>query len=175
MPWTLPLHTLRRLAGCALALACAFAPAARAIEAGQPAPDIALTDAAGKIVQLASLRGKAVYLDFWASWCAPCRQSFPWMNALQEKYAAAGLVVVGVNVDQKRDAADRFLAEVPARFRIAYDGAGAAPKAYGIKAMPSSVLIDPAGKVILVHGGFRPEETGELDAKIRVTLPARPN
>jgi thiol-disulfide isomerase/thioredoxin len=155
---------------CLLILPCAFA-----IDAGQPAPDFTLAAADGKPLQLSAFRGKLVYLDFWASWCAPCRRSFPWMNAMQEKYGSGGLVVLGVNVDQRRPDADRFLAQVPAQFTIGYDPQGAAPKLYGIKGMPSSLLIDQEGRVLYSHAGFRDEERDELEAKIRAGLAPRVN
>jgi len=170
------LPALQRWTRAVAALCCVLViPLAAAVEAGQAAPDFALGSANGKPVQLAALRGKVVYLDFWASWCAPCRRSFPWMNALQEKYGPGGLVVLGLNVDQRRPDADRFLAQVPARFALAYDPQGTAPKAYAIKGMPSSVLIDATGKVLWVHAGFRDEERDELEAKIRAALPPRAN
>jgi cytochrome c biogenesis protein CcmG, thiol:disulfide interchange protein DsbE len=150
-------------------------PLAFAIEAGQPAPDFTLPGADGRPLQLAGLRGKLVYLDFWASWCAPCRRSFPWMNVMQEKYGPGGLVVLGINVDQRRPDADRFLAQVPAKFAIAYDPQGTAPKLYAIKGMPSSVLIDAQGRVLLAHAGFRDDERDELEARIRAALPPRAN
>ena len=162
-------------AGVLLAAFATFtALPAAAVQAGEAAPEVVLVDAAGKSVPLSSLRGRTVYLDFWASWCGPCRQSFPWMNALHQKYGAAGLTVVALNVDQKRDAADRFLRDLPAQFRIAYDAQGAAPRAFGIKAMPTSILIDPAGMVTLIHDGFRDEDKAELEDKIRAALAARP-
>ena len=168
--------SLRRWTRSLVALCCVLVlPLAFALEAGQPAPDFTLAGADGKPLQLAGLRGKLVYLDFWASWCAPCRLSFPWMNAMQEKYGPGGLVVLGVNVDQRRPDADRFLAQVPAKFAIAYDPQGTAPKLYAIKGMPSSVLIDPQGRVLLVHAGFRDEERDELEARIRAALPPRAN
>jgi thiol-disulfide isomerase/thioredoxin len=150
-------------------------PLAHAVEANAPAPDFTLNGAVSRQVQLAALRGKLVYLDFWASWCAPCRRSFPWMNAMQEKYGPRGLVVVGVNVDQRRPDAERFLAQVPAKFTIAYDPQGAVPKLYAITAMPSSVLIDQEGRVLSVHAGFRDEERDELERKIRAALPREAN
>lgn len=167
-----PRRWIRRLAAVCCALA---APLAFAIEAGQAAPDFSLAGADGRTLQLAAHRGKVVYLDFWASWCAPCRRSFPWMNAMQDKHGAAGLVVLGVNVDQQRADADRFLAQVPARFAIAYDPQGTSPRLYAIRAMPSSVLIDREGRVVVVHAGFRDEERDELEAKIRAAMAPRAN
>ena len=109
-------------------------------------------------VSLAALKGKVVYVDFWASWCAPCKQSFPWMNDMQAKYGARGLQIVAVNVDAKREDADTFLAQVPARFTVGFDATGASPKRFEIKGMPSSVLVGPDGRVVRVHAGFRAEE-----------------
>ncbi len=117
------------------------------------APDFSL-DGRGAQVNLSALRGKYVYLDFWASWCAPCKKSFPWMGALQQRFGAAGLQVVAINVDTRRSDADQFLAAMPAAFTVAFDPTGATPKKYAIKGMPSSVLIDPAGKIIATHTGF---------------------
>jgi thiol-disulfide isomerase/thioredoxin len=147
------------------AIALSGASAAHAIEPGTAAPEIALAGAQGP-VSLAALKGKVVYVDFWASWCGPCRQSFPWMNALQARYAAKGLQVVGVNVDARRADADRFLAEVPATFAIGFDAQGDTPRRYAIKGMPTSVLIGADGKVIQVHNGFRDEDRKALEAAI---------
>ena len=94
---------------------------AAAVEAGQTAPDIALPGSTLAATQLAALRGQWVYLDFWASWCAPCRQSFPWMAALQQKYGPRGLQVLAINVDAKHGDADAFLARTPAGFALAFD------------------------------------------------------
>lgn len=169
-----PSHTLRRTARCIFALAwMLLVPLAAAVEPGQPAPDFTLTAADGKPVSLSTLRGKVVYLDFWASWCAPCRRSFPWMNAMHEKYGPGGLAILAVNVDQRRPDADRFLAQTPARFPLAFDPQGTAPRLYAIKGMPSSLLIGRDGRVLLSHAGFRDEERDELESKIAAALAAR--
>jgi cytochrome c biogenesis protein CcmG/thiol:disulfide interchange protein DsbE len=136
------------LKSLAAALLCsASLGLAHAAEPGDVAPEIDLPGQSGQI-KLAALRGKWVYVDFWASWCGPCKQSFPWLNEMQSKYGAQGLTVVGINVDTKREDAATFLKQVPAQFTIAFDTAGATPKNYKIKGMPSSVLINPEGKVV---------------------------
>src|SRR6266568_3938318 len=127
---------------------------ALALGIGDPAPSFALLDARGDLVALERLRGRVVYVDFWASWCGPCRRSFPWMNEMQQKYGARGFTVVGVNVDKRRPDAERFLQQTPAAFTIVYDEAGKTPEAYAVKGMPSSYLIDVAGKVVAVESGF---------------------
>lgn len=137
--------------------------------AGGDAPDFAL-DGRGAPVKLADLRGKFVYLDFWASWCAPCKRSFPWMASLQQRFGAAGLQVVAINVDTRRLDADQFLAATPAAFVIAYDPTGATPKKYAIKGMPSSVLIDPSGKIIASHTGFTADTPAQVERDIELAL-----
>ena len=119
---------------------------------------------------LSSYAGKIVYLDFWASWCAPCAESFPWLNAMQAKYGQ-DLTVVGVNVDADARAADKFLQKHPARFDIVKDPAGALPELYKIEGMPSAVILDGHGRVLHTHSGFRPEQTQEYEAAIRAALP----
>ena len=159
-----------RVLRMAVVLAAALeASSASALDKGAAAPAFDLQGKDGA-VQLARYQGKLVYVDFWASWCGPCRQSFPWMNEMQAKYGAKGLQVVGVNLDAKTDDARRFLVETPARFAIAFDPAGATPRAYGIKGMPSSVLIGPDGKVLYEHAGFKEADRAELEQVIKKAL-----
>lgn len=147
----------------------------QAVEVGQTAPAFELPSAnAGKPVRQADYAGHTVYLDFWASWCGPCRKSFPWMNSMQARYRAQGLRVVAVNVDQKQADALAFLKEVPAQFDVAFDPAGHTPRAYGIKGMPSSVLIGADGRVLAQHAGFSPERAAELEQSIQQALKHKP-
>jgi cytochrome c biogenesis protein CcmG/thiol:disulfide interchange protein DsbE len=152
----------RLLAAALLAPLCA---ATLAVERGQPAPDVRLAGLQGPVA-LAQARGKVVYLDFWASWCGPCKQSFPWMNEMQKKYGTRGLHVIAVNVDAKRDDAERFLRDNPADFTVGFDPAGDTPRRYAVKGMPTSVLIGPDGTVLQQHGGFREDERAQLEAAI---------
>jgi thiol-disulfide isomerase/thioredoxin len=156
-------------------LVCALAAAApaRAVRMGDTAPAFELAQADGEPVALAKLRGSVVYVDFWASWCAPCKRSFPWMNALYDRHRGEGLVIVGVNVDKRRPDAERFLRDVPATFPIVFDAAGATPAAFDVKGMPSSYLVDRQGVVVAVEEGFHVERTEELEARIRALLAAR--
>jgi cytochrome c biogenesis protein CcmG/thiol:disulfide interchange protein DsbE len=156
---------MRLIAIAGLAGLLLVAPA-WAIEAGEPAPPFTLPTAKGDPVALDKLRGKVVYVDFWASWCGPCRRSFPWMNDMQQKYGSKGFVVVGINVDKKRADADKFLAQNPASFTIAFDEAGATPSAYAVKGMPSSYLVDGKGNVVYVERGFQDEHKAGLEQRI---------
>lgn len=136
-----------------------------AVGVGDKAPDFRLPGTRDE-VHLSGQSGKLIYLDFWASWCGPCRQSFPWMNSLQDRFGPQGLRVIAVNVDTSIDAARKFLAEVPAQFAVAFDSRGLTPRSYAIKGMPTSMLISPDGQVLYVHVGFRPEERAVLESKI---------
>ena len=108
------------------------------------APLAALTIGQDKI-DFNDYRGKVLLLDFWASWCGPCRQSFPWMNEIQAKYNDQGLVVIAVNLDQEKQAAADFLADVPAKFKIVYDPDGSSAEQMEVMGMPMSYLIDRQG------------------------------
>ncbi|MEK8035040.1 TlpA disulfide reductase family protein, partial [Ideonella sp. DXS29W] len=115
-------------------------------------------------------KARATYIDFWASWCGPCRQSFPWMNRMQSKFGPKGLRVVAVNLDSQPADAQRFLAQSPAQFTLAFDPSAEAARRFGIKAMPSSVLLGADGKVITTHAGFRDEDIAPLEARIAAAL-----
>ena len=168
-----PRHSRR--AFCAGALASLASLPALAIEAGQRAPAFALPGLDGP-VQLEALRGKVVLLDFWASWCGPCKLSFPWLSAMQARHGAAGLRVVAVNVDRERSAADAFLRalqpQMTTPLTIAFDSAGETPGRYGAKAMPTSVLIGADGQVLLQHAGFRDADKPALESAIAAALAA---
>lgn len=124
------------------------------------------------VTELQNSEGQFLYIDFWASWCGPCRQSFPWMNTLHTKYAGRGLKVVAINVDAKRADADKFLLHTPAQFTLAFDERGESAKRLAIKTMPTSILVNPEGRVVWVHSGFRPEDASMLDGRIASALRA---
>jgi thiol-disulfide isomerase/thioredoxin len=119
---------------------------------------------------LAPVEGRVVWVDFWASWCVPCRRSFPWLNSMHRKYGSDGLQIIAVNLDKDRALADRFLAEVPAEFALRFDPAGELAKEYGVQAMPSSYLIDAEGNVLATHAGFRSADTADYEQAIENAL-----
>ena len=114
--------------------------------------------------------GKVVVVDFWASWCGPCRRSFPWMNAMIEKYADDGLVIVAVNLDKDRAAADAFLAEIPANFQIEFDPEASIAREYGVEAMPSSFVFGRDGELVARHLGFKIKKQDEYEAVLVASL-----
>ena len=138
------------------------------ISAGLPVADAAPPQA------LEPIQGKVIWVDFWASWCVPCRRSFPWMNTMQEKYADQGLQIIAVNVDKERALADAFLAEVPAQFSLRFDPAGNLAKQFEVQSMPSSFLLDASGKVLDKHFGFRLADSAEYERAIQAALAAAP-
>jgi len=121
-------------------------------------------------LNLDAYRGKVVLVDFWASWCVPCRESFPWLNAMQAKYGDRGLVIIGVNLDHERTDAERFLKDFPARFDILYDPAGALATQYEVPGMPSSYVFGPDGRLINKHIGFRVAARDEREAELQSLL-----
>ena len=152
---------------------CFAAADALALNVGDQAPPFVLPMASGETISLEKLRGRVVYVDFWASWCGPCRRSFPWMNEMQQRYGDRDVTIVAINVDKRREDADRFLRQYPAKFAVVYDAAGVTPGAYDVKAMPSSYVIDRAGRIAVIEHGYRDESGSELDAKIRKIVEAR--
>lgn len=181
-PLTCPLtRRLRTLLLTALLPAAALFAAlpARAVQVGELAPDFSLPatpdPASGALTaRLADLRGHVVWLDFWASWCGPCKQSFPWMDRLQKRYGARGLSILAVDLDARTHDGETFLGQVPADFRVAFDAAGTTPRLYGVQGMPSSILVGPDGRVLAVHRGFRQDDTAAIEQAIAKALDALP-
>lgn len=124
----------------------------------------------GKNVNLAELKGKVVYLDFWASWCDPCRKSFPWMNDLHARYNDKNFAVIAINLDSSNEDATKFLDRIPAKFIVAYDPEGEVATKYNLRAMPTSYLIDKKGQIVFTHQGFRDSDSKEIEEKIHNLL-----
>jgi cytochrome c biogenesis protein CcmG, thiol:disulfide interchange protein DsbE len=112
-------------------------------------------------IDLAAWRGKVVYLDFWASWCAPCKQAFPFMADLSRRYRPRDLVILTVNEDRRRDAGEAFLRQVQSHLSVTWDGEGTVSRSWQVNAMPTTLLFDRKGKLRFRHEGFVSEKSGE--------------
>ena len=150
----------------ALAVVALYSCVSSSIAFAQKAPGFSLPGQ-NQTVQLSKYKGKVVYLDFWASWCDPCKRSFPWMNELQTLYGEDGFRIIAVNLDESRNDADEFLKKMPAKFDVAFDKSGKTAEAYNLKAMPSSFLIDRNGNLVHKSLGYRAEEKKILEKKIK--------
>jgi thiol-disulfide isomerase/thioredoxin len=151
-------HPIRRLRGSMTLIAvlalCSVLTAARA--------DVP--------VDLNRFRGRVVYLDFWASWCAPCRQSFPWMQEMQETYGRQGLAIVAVDVDKSQSDAQKFLAEFHPTFDVRFDPKGELAEHFHVQGMPTGLAIDRRGVVRFTHLGFRPVDRAAYENQLRELL-----
>jgi cytochrome c biogenesis protein CcmG/thiol:disulfide interchange protein DsbE len=132
--------------------------------AGQ-APNFRLPGAASSTIDLSTFRGKVVYVDFWASWCEPCRKSFPWMTEIQKRYGQK-IKVIAINLDQERAEANKFLQKNKPGFTVAFDPKGKTAEIYKVKGMPSSYLIDQQGRIVSSHTGFRPDDKDKIEKSI---------
>lgn len=161
--------TIRR---CLLACVLASLPLGRAFAASSPTVVAPVFDLQGinNRVSLEDFRGSVVYLDFWASWCAPCLRSFPWMNELQARHEAAGLKVIAINLDANSADAKDFLEATRPNFVIAYDPDGQTAVDYRVRGMPSSYLIARDGTVSWQHIGFRTKDVGKLEKRLVAAL-----
>ncbi len=121
---------------------------------------------ASNALNIEQYKGKVIYIDFWASWCIPCRNSFPWMNEMQKKYGE-DLVVIGVNVDQEKDLADQFIQETSPDFTIVFDATGKLATEYQVAAMPSAFILDRQGKIVFKHLGFHSKKKSLYETEIQ--------
>lgn len=163
--------SLTRLLG-AVALALSLSSPADALDKGQQAPEIGLTDLDGKSVKLSALRGKVVLVDFWASWCEPCRESLPVLDKLSKAYRDQGLVVVGVNIDKTPELAREFLSKhkLSLSFAVVNDKKHDVAARYAPPTMPSSYVIDKEGRVRSVHAGFKASDAAKLESELKALL-----
>jgi len=130
--------------------------------------------AAAPSLDLDRYRGKVVVLDFWASWCKPCRQSIPWLNEMTARYARDGLVVIGINVDAERTDAERFMRGVPIDFEVLFDPDGELAKRFKLQGMPSSFLFGRDGKMVESRIGFRDAQKAEHEMQLKRLLSQSP-
>ncbi len=147
------------------------------VRVGDPAPPVILPVLAGAdqaSLDLATLRGRVVYVDFWASWCGPCRLSFPRLQALRDELGPRGFEVVAVSVDESEEDARSFLEQVPVSYPVVRDGSGETPARFGVLGMPSGYLLDRDGVVRAVHQGFRRGDEQRLRAEVLALLEERP-
>lgn len=135
-----------------------------------PMTDTVLSDTTGQKRSLEDFKGKVVLVDFWASWCGPCRQSFPWMNKVQQNYQAQGLEVIAINLDEEPELALEFLEQIPAQFTVLLDSEAQLPDAFGVMGMPSSYLIDREGRIRAEHIGFHANRVDVYESSIKALL-----
>ncbi|MEO7387814.1 MAG: TlpA disulfide reductase family protein [Gammaproteobacteria bacterium] len=132
-----------------------------------PAAEFKLTSRAGAPVALSGLKGQVVLINFWATWCGPCRKEMPLLEQIQKKYAPLGFTMLGVNVEEDTRLMDTFLNDVPVSFPILLDPANGVSKLYNVSAMPSTVIVDRKGNVRFVHQGYQPGDEGKYQDMIR--------
>ncbi|PTQ90449.1 TlpA disulfide reductase family protein [Agitococcus lubricus] len=121
-------------------------------------------------LNLDAYKGKVVYVDFWASWCGPCRESFPWLKKMQQQRGKDGLVIIAVNVDQDKKLADAFLAEFQPEFKVLYDKDGKLAEDFKVSTMPSSFIIDRDGKPRFKHKGFHSAKQAQYESELNDLL-----
>ena len=147
-------------------LAC-LSPLAGAEAINVPAPDFTLESRSGENLRLEDHRGEVVMLNFWASWCGPCRQEMPLMDELYGQYKDLGFTILAVNVDENREEAHRFLDKVPVTYPILYDPESSVSELYEVQAMPTTVMIDRNGNARYLHYGYQPGYEDEYEQQIR--------
>lgn len=135
-----------------------------------PAPQFTLPSRAGAEVSLQALRGQVVMLNFWASWCGPCRTEMPLLDQMHRRYASLGFTLLGVNVEADTRAAEHWLKDTPVSFPILFDRDSKVSKLYGVDAMPSTIFIDRQGRVRHLHRGYKAGDESDYLNQIRALL-----
>jgi peroxiredoxin len=145
-------------------------PANGASSASGPAPQFSLDARGGTKISLAQYKGQVVMLNFWASWCGPCRQEMPLLENIYKKYSKMGFTLIGVNVEPDSKAAEGFLQQTPVSFPVIYDKDSTVSKAYDVSGMPSTVIIDRKGNIRVLHRGYKPGDENEYLDSIRTLV-----
>ena len=161
---------IRMLCLAALAALPALAGTVDTLRAGAPAPAFELKSNSGKPVSLGALRGQIVLVNFWASWCGPCRKEMPILEQLNRQYRAKGVTLVGVNVEPNTAAAVDWLKATPVSFPILFDVDSKVSKLYQVEGMPNTVILDRKGNVRYIHRGYQPGAENEYRDQIRALI-----
>ncbi len=148
-------------------LASVLSVAIAATEMNEPAADFTLKSLSGKNIKLSEYAGNVVLLNFWASWCAPCRLEMPLLNDLHNKYEKLGFVVLGVNVEEQTGPARSYIADRPVDFPILFDDRNEVSKKYNVVAMPTTVMIDRNGNMRYLHQGYQPGDEKKYQKMIK--------
>ena len=136
-----------------------------------PAPAFALQSNSGQQVSLAALKGKVVMVNFWATWCVPCRQEMPHLQALYERYNSLGFELLAVNVEKNNsDGARKWLQETPVTFPVLFDPENQVTKLYKVQTMPSTVIIGRDGTMRFMHNGYKPGYENDYQTQVRALL-----
>ncbi len=139
-------------------------------ELNEPAPDFTLKSMTGENVKLSELQGNVVMINFWASWCGPCRQEMPLLDEFYKKYNKLGFVLLGINVEEDSSKAANYLREIPVSFPILYDNTNSVSKLYNVDAMPSTVLVDRNGNLRFLHRGYKPGDENEYKKLMKALM-----
>lgn len=169
--------TIPRCSTTALLLLLSVAACSTTPRTGAKAPPVATVDftlpkPSGETVTLSALKGRVVLVDMWATWCDPCKESFPFYSRLQDEYGEQGFRVLAVSVDTERAAVAEFLEANPVSFTVLHDPEGTVPQKMAIETMPTAFLVGKDGKVAYMHAGFVPEDEAEIEAKVKAALGA---
>ena len=148
----------------------AFTPLTLAVTATGPAENFTLKSASGENIRLSEYRGQVVLINFWASWCGPCRQEMPHLDAIHKKYQPMGFTVFGVNVEQDRKMAEKILRDIPVSFPILFDDSNLVSELYNVDAMPVTVLVDRNGDIRFMHRGYKPGYEDEYEKQVRTLI-----
>lgn len=155
---------------CTFVSAILLVPGVQAGADKHPAPDFTLKSMSGSNVKLSELRGKVVMVNFWASWCGPCRQEMPHLDSLYKRYNKLGFVLLGVNVEEDSSKAAKMMEDMGVSFPVLFDTRNEVSKKYDVVAMPSTVLIDRDGNVRFVHKGYKPGYEADYQTQVRGLL-----
>jgi peroxiredoxin len=166
------MHMTSRFAALAVRTIAALAIAlpALAVSSSAPAPDFALEARGGKTINLSQYKGQVVMINFWATWCGPCRQEMPLLESIYKKYNKMGFTLLGVNVEPDSKPAEEWLKQTPVSFPVLFDKESKVSTLYKVSGMPSTVIVDRKGNVRVIHRGYKPGDENEYLNSIRTLV-----
>src|SRR5210317_2070481 len=158
----------RLLMACLVSLMCVNLAGAAAVKG--PAPNFTLKSMTGKNMKLSEMTGNVVLINFWASWCGPCREEMPLLNALHKKYEPLGFSVLGINVEENVDAARGFMKDFPVDFPVLLDNTNQVSQRYQVIAMPTTVVVDRDGNIRYLHQGYKSGDEAKYQKMVKTLV-----